>query len=152
MTDYSNLTPVITKLADKIKTWASDAEAIEAWADTIQTEQRIDPTLYSKYDVKRGLRDINGKGVLAGLTEISEVYAYKLDAEGNYLPDAEGKQIPDEGRLYYRGVDVEEIVHGFMSEGRFGFEETAYLLLFGELPTAEQLAKELYTGRYHESP
>ena len=120
MTDYSNLTPVITKLADKIKTWASDAEAIEAWADTIQTEQRIDPTLYSKYDVKRGLRDINGKGVLAGLTEISEVYAYKLDAEGNYLPDAEGKQIPDEGRLYYRGVDVEEIVHGFMSEGRFG--------------------------------
>ena len=141
MTDYSNLTPVITKLADKIKTWASDAEAIEAWADTIQTEQRIDPTLYSKYDVKRGLRDINGKGVLAGLTEISEVYAYKLDAEGNYLPDAEGKQIPDEGRLYYRGVDVEEIVHGFMSEGRFGFEETAYLLLFGELPTAEQLAE-----------
>ena len=79
MTDYSNLTPVITKLADKIKTWASDAEAIEAWADTIQTEQRIDPTLYSKYDVKRGLRDINGKGVLAGLTEISEVYAYKLE-------------------------------------------------------------------------
>ena len=141
MTDYSNLTPVITKLADKIKTWASDAEAIEAWADTIQTEQRIDPTLYSKYDVKRGLRDINGKGVLAGLTEISEVYAYKLDAEGNYLPDAEGKQIPDEGRLYYRGVDVEEIVHGFMSEGRFGFEETAYLLLFGELPTTEQLAE-----------
>lgn len=115
------------------------AAAISNWADGIQADNKIDPTLYTKYDVKRGLRDINGKGVMAGLTEISEIYAYKLDDEGNYLPDEQGRQIPDEGRLYYRGIDVEDVVAGFMEENRFGFEETAYLLLFGELPNKAQL-------------
>jgi citrate synthase len=90
----------------------------------------IDSQLYTKYDVKRGLRDINGKGVLTGLTEISEIVSSKME---------NGKSVPCEGKLYYRGIDIEEIVHGFVSENRFGFEETVYLLLFGDLPTPQQL-------------
>lgn len=89
----------------------------------------IDPALYVKYEVKRGLRDAAGKGVLAGLTEIAEVRAYTI---------TEGDLIPCEGKLYYRGIDVEEIVSGFLNEDRFGFEETCYLLLFGCLPTKEE--------------
>ena len=89
----------------------------------------VDQTLYNKYDVKRGLRDINGKGVLAGLTDIAEVRAYLME---------NGETVPCEGKLFYRGIDVEEIVDGFVSEGRFGFEETIYLLLFGELPNINE--------------
>ena len=91
---------------------------------------KIDPALYDKYDVKRGLRDKNGKGVLTGLTEIGEVKSYTID---------DGEIIPCEGKLYYHGVDIESLVDGFVSDERFGFEETTYLLLFGELPTAEKL-------------
>jgi citrate synthase len=90
----------------------------------------IDSQLYGKYDVKRGLRDLNGKGVLAGLTEISEVCAHKI---------IDGEEVPCEGKLYYRGVDIEEIVRGFIREKRFGFEEVTYLLLFGNLPNRDQL-------------
>ena len=92
----------------------------------------IAPELYGKFDVKRGLRDLNGKGVLTGLTEISEVCSTKL---------VDGESVPCEGKLYYRGVDVEKIVGGFIRENRFGFEETAYLLLFGELPDRKTLDK-----------
>lgn len=95
-----------------------------------ENRSKIDPELYIKHDVKRGLRDISGKGVVAGLTEIGEVKAYDM---------VDGVQVPCEGKLYYRGIDVEQIVAGFVSEDRFGFEETAYLLLFGKLPTREQL-------------
>ncbi|MDD6032906.1 MAG: citrate/2-methylcitrate synthase [Oscillospiraceae bacterium] len=91
---------------------------------------RIDPELYTRYDVKRGLRDLNGNGVLTGLTEISEIKSKEI---------MDGKEVPCEGKLYYRGVDVEEIVAGFIREKRFGFEETAYLLLFGQLPKKEEL-------------
>lgn len=90
----------------------------------------IDPELYGKYDVKRGLRDINGKGVLAGLTDISEVRSYTV---------VDNEMVPCEGKLFYRGVDIEKIVSGFIRDKRFGFEETAYLLLFGELPTQKEL-------------
>ncbi len=90
----------------------------------------INPDLYYKYDVKRGLRDRQGKGVLTGLTEIGEVKSYTID---------DGEMIPCEGKLYYHGVDIEQLVNGFLKDGRYGFEETTYLLLFGELPTAEQL-------------
>ena len=90
----------------------------------------INPDLYTKYEVKRGLRDLNGKGVLTGLTDISEVCASKI---------VDGKSVPCDGKLYYRGVDVEEIVRGFVSENRFGFEETTYLLLFGKLPSKNEL-------------
>lgn len=92
----------------------------------------IDTQLYTQYDVKRGLRDINGKGVLTGLTEISDIVSSKIE---------NGKSVPCEGKLYYRGIGIEEIVHGFVSENRFGFEETVYLLLFGELPTPQQLSE-----------
>jgi citrate synthase len=102
-------------------------ESYKGYATAYNT---IDPELYAKYEVKRGLRDISGKGVLAGLTEISEVRAYII--EDNDL-------VPCEGKLYYRGINIEEIVQGFISENRFGFEETCFLLLFGHLPTQKEL-------------
>ncbi|MDR1754235.1 MAG: citrate/2-methylcitrate synthase [Eubacterium sp.] len=90
----------------------------------------IDPSLYTKFEVKRGLRDISGKGVLAGLTKIAEVKAYTID---------DGEMIPCEGQLFYHGYDIEEIVKGFVGERRHGFGEVTYLLLFGELPTKQEL-------------
>ena len=80
--------------------------------------------------MKRGLRNADGTGVMAGITQIGNVQGY-------YIQD--GERVPMEGRLIYRGIDVEELIQGFLSEGRFGFEETAYLLLFGALPTRRQL-------------
>lgn len=88
----------------------------------------IDQNLYTEYDVKRGLRDSNGKGVLTGLTEISDVVSYRL---------INGEKIPSEGKLYYQGYDVEDIVKG-IGNRRYAFEEVAYLLLFGTLPTKKQ--------------
>ena len=90
----------------------------------------IDPELYTKYDVKRGLRDLNGRGVLVGITQISEVSA--TQKIGDQL-------IPCDGKLFYRGYNVQEIIKGIPKDSHFGFEECAYLLLFGELPTKEQL-------------
>ena len=90
----------------------------------------IDPALYQKYDVKRGLRDINGQGVRAGLTNISNVSATAI---------VDGESVPARGKLYYRGIDVEQIVKGFSEENRFGFEETVYLLLLGDLPNRQEL-------------
>ncbi|MDE7424124.1 MAG: citrate/2-methylcitrate synthase [Lachnospiraceae bacterium] len=91
----------------------------------------IDPEYYSKYDVKRGLRDVSGKGVLTGLTEVSEIRSYTI---------IDHDMIPCEGKLYFQGIDIEELTNGFLKEDRFGFEETAYLLIFGELPNKEQAA------------
>ncbi|MDO9491365.1 citrate/2-methylcitrate synthase [Acetobacterium sp.] len=90
----------------------------------------IEPELYKKYQVNRGLRDLDGNGVLTGLTEISEIQAYIFE---------EGKKIGTEGKLFYRGVDVEKMVDGFVKEKRFGFEEVVYLLLFGDQPNQEEL-------------
>ena len=91
---------------------------------------RIDPKFYEQYDVKKGLRDLDGKGVLAGLTEISEIKS---------MDEVDGKRVPVEGELYYRGYDVNELVRGVLADKRFGFEETAYLLLTGKLPNAREL-------------
>ncbi|MDK2808706.1 MAG: citrate synthase [Clostridiales bacterium] len=91
---------------------------------------RINPELYSKYEVKRGLRDISGQGVLTGLTDISEIRSYTM---------VDRDMVPMEGKLYYQGIDIEDIVDGFIKEDRFGYEETAYLLLFGKMPNQEQL-------------
>jgi citrate synthase len=110
--------------------FATLSPKVEKLASLCEKNGNIDPSLYTKYDVKRGLRDINGKGVLAGLTEIGEVKAYDI---------VDGKQVPCEGHLYYRGVDIEDIVSGFVKEKRYGFEEVAYLLLFGQLPDMTQL-------------
>lgn len=91
----------------------------------------IDTELFTKYEVKRGLRDLNGKGVLAGLTNISDVRANKL---------VNGELVPDHGRLFYRGYDVRDLIVGCTGEDRFGFEEVTYLLLFDKLPDSEELA------------
>ena len=86
----------------------------------------IEPEYYQKYDVKRGLRNQNGTGVLVGLTSIGDVHGYIID---------ENEKVNVEGRLRFRGVDVNDLVEACEKEDRFGFEETAFLLLFGNLPT-----------------
>lgn len=90
----------------------------------------INPADYTRFNVKRGLRDLNGKGVVAGLTEISDIQATKM---------IDGAEVPCDGKLYYRGYDVEELVRCALQEKRFGFEETSFLLLFGKLPMSAQL-------------
>lgn len=113
MGKYSNLTPEIIELS-KI----------------CCKNSLIDPSNYDKYDVKRGLRDSNGKGVLTGLTEISEVNSVIEDENGNRTP------IP--GELFYRGYSIEDLVNGFIHDKHYGFEEVSYLLLMGDLPNQEQ--------------
>ena len=103
---------------------------IEELTEICKQNSQIDLSLYGKYDVKRGLRDVSGAGVLAGLTEISEIVSFK---------DVDGVKAPCKGELYYRGINVEELTKGFLSEKRMGFEETAYLLLFGSLPSQSEL-------------
>ena len=104
--------------------------AILALKEQWEKKNYIDPKLYKEYNVKRGLRDEDGRGVLTGLTRVGEIQSYSV-TEGEHI-------VPQDGMLYYRGIDCRELVKG--SEGRrFAFEETAYLLLFGELPTAAQL-------------
>lgn len=103
---------------------------IEELALKCEQNNAIDKELYTKYEVKRGLRDLNGKGVLAGLTNISDVCASKI---------VDGKSVPCEGNLYYRGYNIKDLVKGFLEADHSGFEETAYLLLFGELPNKAQL-------------
>ena len=112
--EFSEITPEIVRLA-----------RMSEQADIIDTE------LFTKYEVKRGLRDLNGKGVLAGLTNISDVRATQI---------VNGVEVPAHGRLFYRGYDVKDLVEGFTKDGRFGFEEITYLLLFSKLPTEKELA------------
>ncbi|MDD6214999.1 MAG: citrate/2-methylcitrate synthase [Firmicutes bacterium] len=118
MDKFTHLEPEIKKLAQK---------CIE--------NGHIDPELYDKYEVKRGLRYKSGRGVLTGLTEIGEVKSYTID---------DGEMIPCEGKLYYHGVDIEQIVDGFTKDNRFGFEEVVYLLLFGEQPNKKQLEEFMH--------
>ena len=103
---------------------------IEELALKCEQNNAIEKELYTKYEVKRGLSDRNGKGVLAGLTNISDVCASKI---------VDGKSVPCEGNLYYRGYNIKDLVRGFLEADHPGFEETAYLLLFGELPNKAQL-------------
>lgn len=102
-----------------------------ALTDLCLENSTIDSELYAKYQVNRGLRDINGNGVLTGLTEISEIQAFDM---------IDGEKVPCEGKLFYRGINVETLVDGFINEKRFGFEEATYLLIFGKLPSIEELA------------
>ncbi len=111
--DYSAITPEIKKYS---KMCISDC--------------KIEPKLYVEHQVNRGLRDLSGKGVLTGLTEISEINSKKF---------VDGVEIPCKGELYYRGYNIEDLVNGFVKDNRFGFEEITYLLLFGVLPTEDEL-------------
>ena len=111
--DYSAITPEIDVLAKKMT-----------------DNSIIDPSLYSKYNVKRGLRDLDGKGVLTGLTDISTIIQNK---------EVDGKLVPCDGELYYRGYNVNDIIKGITDDNRFGFEEVVYLLLFGEMPNPQEL-------------
>lgn len=103
---------------------------LETHTPIAERNNRIDPEEYTRYNVKRGLRNADGSGVLVGLTEIGDVHGYIID---------EGETVPVEGRLRYRGIDLRDIVNGFQLGRRRGFEEVAYLLLFGELPDAHSL-------------
>ena len=116
MKNYSEITPYIQELADKST-----------------RNNQIIPEMYTQYNVNRGLRDLNGKGVVTGLTEISKIKAKTVSKSG--------EEVPCHGELCYRGYNIREIVNGFMSEDRFGFEETVYLLLFSELPSADRLTR-----------
>ena len=102
-----------------------------AYVEKCASNTTIAPELYVKYDVKRGLRDVDGKGVVAGLTEISEVQGFKIDENG--------ERVQCEGVLFYRGINVRDLIAGCVEDDRLGFEETIYLLLFGELPTKSEL-------------
>lgn len=119
-------------MLDKIMDISDNEELIKN-VDSLELElmnnHRIDPSLYETFDVKRGLRDKNGKGVLTGLTEISDVCAFKT---------VDGEQVPIDGELYYQGINVIDLVKG-LENRRYGFEETTYLLLFGKLPTEKEL-------------
>jgi len=103
---------------------------IDSLAELCVKNSNIDPKLYDVHEVKRGLRDLDGKGVVTGLTEISTIISSKIE---------NGESVPCDGELYYRGIDINKLVDGFTSDNRFGFEETVYLLLFGELPDKKQL-------------
>lgn len=110
------------------KNW--ETQEIEYLAGLCRNHCVIDQDLYAKYEVKRGLRDISGKGVLTGLTDVSEICSYTV---------VDSDMIPCEGRLYYQGLDIKDIVNGFITEKRLGYEETSYLLIFGKLPNKEEL-------------
>jgi len=105
--------------------------AILALKEQWEKENYIDPKLYREYNVKRGLRDDDGRGVLTGLTRVAEIQSYNVTADEHI--------VPTDGVLYYRGIDCRKLVTGSATRGRFAFEETAYLLLFGKLPNQEQL-------------
>lgn len=98
--------------------------------DYIKTRTYVDPDLYAKYDVKRGLRNSNGTGVLVGITSVSDVVGYKIE---------NGQKIPTEGKLLYRGISLEDLVKSYEDEDRMGYEEVIFLLLFGKLPTQKEL-------------
>lgn len=104
-------------------------ESLPLYAD-FEKCHSIDPCYYTTYDIKRGLRNADGTGVVVGVTNISNVHGYVV---------SEGDKVPDRGRLSYRGYSISDLVDHAVAENRFGFEETAYLLMAGELPTAEQL-------------
>ncbi len=124
---FSEVTPDIIRLAK-----------MSEQADLIDTE------LFTKYDVKRGLRDLNGKGVLAGLTNISDVRAKEI---------VDGVEVPAHGRLFYRGYDIKDLVTGFTKDNRFGFEEVTYLLLFNKLPNEKELADfRIMLSKYRSLP
>jgi citrate synthase len=108
----------------------STAEYVRGMSEQYSSINYIDNKVYEKYDIKRGLRNKDGTGVMAGASKVGTIHGY-------YMED--GEKVPMEGKLIYRGINVEDLIRGFARENRFGFEETAYLLLMGKLPNRQQL-------------
>jgi citrate synthase len=125
-----NSSPIMEKLDAMTQQYRKNAEKAARIAGESRERYSIPPELYGVHDVKRGLRDADGKGVVAGLTTVSQVTASRME---------NGVRVPDEGKLYYRGIRIQDLVDGFISRDRFGFEEIVYLLLTGELPDEAQL-------------
>lgn len=115
-------------MAKALSSTASDF--IHDMSESFSQSNWINPKAYARSDIKRGLRNSDGTGVLIGVTQIGNVYGYYMQ---------NGEKVPMPGRLVYRGINVEDLIRGFTSEGRFGYEETAFLLLMGHLPTREEL-------------
>lgn len=126
------------------KTATVDSRAIKGYARKIRESSKIDPALYQQYNVKRGLRNSDGTGVLTGLTSIGSVHGYVT---------SESEKVSVPGQLFYRGINVRDFVKGFQSSNRFGFEECAYLLLLGDLPTNAELDEWCATlGQFRHLP
>ncbi len=131
-------------MTKKNRNYSEITDEIRFLAKLTEHNTRADPRLYTKYDVKRGLRDLDGNGVLAGLTTISEVRAKKTE---------NGVSVPCSGNLYYRGINIKDLTEGSLKDQRFGFEETVYLILFGDLPNADELGKfKKLLGAYRSLP
>ncbi|MEE0945880.1 MAG: citrate/2-methylcitrate synthase [Acutalibacteraceae bacterium] len=119
-------------LKKTIKDFSAISDTITKYSELCVKDCHIRPEMYIEHKVNRGLRDLNGKGVITGLTEISEINSRKI---------VDGQEVLIPGELFYRGYPIEELVEGFVKDNRFGFEETIYLILFGELPAKEDLAQ-----------
>lgn len=127
---FSKIFPESEKKMNNNNIFNNITEEIESLSKKCLDNSKIDPQLYIEHKVNRGLRDLNGKGVLTGLTEISDIISKK---------QVDGVDVPCKGELYYRGYRVEDLVAGMQKDDRFGFEEVIYLLLFGQLPTEAEL-------------
>ena len=117
-------------MVSQIREYSDNTPEIDMLAEKVTSNSIIDSELYTKYNVKRGLRDLDGRGVLTGLTDISTIIQSK---------NVDGKMVPCEGELYYRGYNIKDIIKGINDDNRFGFEEVVYLLLFGDMPNAKEL-------------
>ena len=128
--DYDIINSMIDARRKAVEQYRSSLDFIEGLCGEFEKYAQIEPRYYEKYSVKRGLRNSDGTGVMAGVTKIGNVKGYIME---------DGERVPVPGQLFYRGIDVQDLIQGFTSENRFGFEETAYLLMFGALPTKAQL-------------
>lgn len=126
-----NETVLVTNPDEIAKNHQLEQNFMKTMTEHLISNNAIDGSLYGKYDVKRGLRDSNGAGVVVGLTKIGDVQGYEVNERN--------EKVAIDGKLFYRGIDVEDIVNNCLADNRFGYEETSYLLLFGVLPSKSQL-------------
>lgn len=133
-----------SKIQKMIMQYKFDMQQVDHLMELAEPHYQIEPDLYMKYEVKRGLRDLDGRGVRAGLTTISKVSATQL---------VDGKEVPSPGQLLYRGIPIDQLVQGFITHNRFGFEEIVYLLLMGRLPKPEEMQEfHQLLAHYQELP
>ena len=133
-----------SKIQKMIMQYKFDMQQVDHLMELAEPHYQIEPDLYMKYEVKRGLRDLDGRGVRAGLTTISKVSATQL---------VDGKEVSAPGQLLYRGIPIDQLVQGFITHNRFGFEEIVYLLLMGRLPKPEEMQEfHQLLAHYQELP